>query len=92
MYNTFHKTLGNKLFIIIKILFQLYQTLHMSENERFQKKKAIIQHFDRNGFPYFCFLGNVSKYGNHVTLDSKQAHQLSDELLAAEEKKMPSFY
>ena len=38
MYNTFHKTLGNILFIITKILFQLDQTLHMSENERFQKK------------------------------------------------------
>ena len=51
------------------------------------RKKAIIQYFDHNGCPYFCFLGNVSKYGNHVTLGGKRAHQLSDDLLAAEEKK-----
>ena len=37
------------------------------------RKKAIIYHFDHNCFPYFCFLGNVSKYGNHVTLHSRRA-------------------
>ena len=55
------------------------------------RKKAIIQYFDHNGCPYFCFLGNVSKYGNHVTLGGKRAHQLSDDLLAAEEKKNTQF-
>ena len=36
--------------------------------------------------------GNVSKYGNHVTLGSKRVHKLSDELLAAEEKKIYPFF
>ena len=38
MNNTFHKTLGNMLFMIIKILFHSDQILYMCKNEVFKSK------------------------------------------------------